>query len=197
VILGVTGGSGSGKSMLTAAVRDRLGREECAVLGQDSYYRDLSHLSPAARADTNFDAPAAVELTLLGDHLRALASGRPVRPPVYDMTNHTRRGEGAPVGPAERVIVEGLLLTAEPAVAKAIDVLVFVDLEDAARLARRIARDVSERGRTEAEVRRRWRAHALPMHRAWVAPARDRADLVVWGDAPVLESVERIMTLLA
>jgi uridine kinase len=195
-VLGIVGGSGSGKSTLARAVRDALGPDRCALLRQDSYYRDLSRLPVADRAATNFDAPAAVELDLLADHLRALARGEAIRPPVYDMATHTRRGEDAAVRPAEHVAIEGLLLAASPPLADAIDVLVFVDLPDEARLARRIARDVSDRGRTEEEVRRRWATDARPMHERWVGPARASADLVARGDAPLAETVAEILGLL-
>lgn len=195
-VLGIVGGSGSGKTTLARAVRDALGPDRCALLRQDSYYRDLSHLPLDERGATNFDAPEAVELSLLAEHLRALVRGEIVRPPVYDMTTHTRRGEDAAVVPADHVVVEGLLLAADASVATALDVLVFVDLPDEARLARRIERDVAERGRTEDEVRARWTAHARPMYERHVAPARASADLVVRGDAPLEESVARVLRAL-
>jgi len=195
-VIGITGGSGSGKTTLADAVCDALGPDRCARLRQDSYYRDLSHLSLAKRGGTNFDAPEAVELGLLAEHLGSLARGEAVRPPVYDMTTHTRRGEDAPVRPAEVVVVEGLFLVPDHAVADALDVLIFVDLFDEARLARRIARDVSERGRTEDEVRTRWAAHTRLMYERFVAPAKRRADLVVRGDTPVAISVTHVLRLL-
>ena len=192
-VVGILGGSEAGKSSLAAAV---LGLADGVALSQDSYYRDLSHLEPCARAAANFDEPGAVDLDLLADDLRSLKEGRAVSPPFYDMTTHTRIGVGAPVAPAPLVVVEGTLLLSNPRVAAALDVVVFVDLPDEDRLERRIARDVGERGRTVASVRRQWEPTVLPMHRRHVLPARDRADLAVSGADPALEAARRVVALL-
>ncbi|MHC4859766.1 MAG: uridine kinase [Planctomycetota bacterium] len=192
-IVGILGGSGAGKSSLAAAVRRRA---DAAVLSQDSYYRDLSHLDPPERAAANFDEPGAVDLRLLADHLEALKAGRAVRPPRYDMSTHTRAGPGAEVRPAPLVLLEGTILLAEPRVAAALDLVVYVDLPDGDRLARRIERDVSERGRSEASAIEQWEATVLPMHRVHVEPVRETADLVVSGAEPAEVAAVRVLDLL-
>jgi uridine kinase len=192
-VVGVVGGSGAGKSSLTAAV---LGKADAVAMSMDSYYRDLSHLEPEARAATDFDSPAAVDLDLLAEDLAKLKEGRTVRPPLYDMFTHTRIGAGAAITPAPLVLVEGTLLLSAPRVAAALDLVVYVDTDDDVRLERRIDRDVRDRGRTEASVRAQWRATVLPMHRRFVLPARDLADLVVSGTEPPLRSAGRLLALL-
>jgi uridine kinase len=195
-IVGITGGSGSGKSTLARALVRALGRR-AALLSTDSYYRDLSPLPPEERARTDFDAPAAIQFDLLADHLEVLREGRAIQPPVYDMKTHTRTGEAPPVEPKEILVLEGLLLLADARIAASIDFLVYVDLSEPDRLPRRLARDVSERGRSEAEVLARWRSNVLPMHEMHVAPGRTRADRVVAGDADPAATVERLVTDLA
>jgi uridine kinase len=195
-IVGITGGSGSGKSTLALDLVKSLGTR-AALLSTDSYYRDLSPLPPAERARTDFDAPAAIEFDLLAAHLDSLREGRGIRPPIYDMKTHTRVGEAAPVDPAEILVLEGLLLLADARIAGSIDFLVYVDLPEPDRLARRLARDVAERGRSEAEVLSRWRSNVLPMHETHVAPGRARADRVVPGDGDAAAIVERLVADLA
>ncbi|MEN8151549.1 MAG: uridine kinase [Planctomycetota bacterium] len=196
-VIGITGGSGSGKSTLALTLRNRLGRSRCATLCLDSYYHDLSALPPAERAETDFDVPAAVDLDLLAAHLRALKAGKTVRPPRYDFATHTRSGEGDRVFPREHVIVEGLFLMADETVAAAIDLLLYVETPDGTRLARRIARDTAERGRTDAEVIRRWEEHTRPSCDAHVLPARGRADLIVSGEDDFRDVVNTILLLLS
>lgn len=196
VVLGITGGSGSGKTVLARAIVERRGADQALRLAQDHYYRDLSHLPLAERAATNFDAPEAVDLDLLAEHLRELRVGRAVERPEYDMRTHVRTGRHTRLEPRPLVVAEGTLIAAHAGVLAALDRSVYVDLEDDLRLARRIARDVSERGRTSEEVLRRWRETVLPMHRLHVEPAGTRADLVVRGDGVIAEMVEGVLAII-
>ncbi len=186
-VLGITGGSGSGKSTLLGAVATLLGKESTSILRQDDYYRDLAHLEPEARATRNFDHPDAIEFDLLAAHVRALEDGRAIPRPVYDMTTHTRTPKPIRVEPREVVLIEGTLIGAYPGLRALLDGMVFVDLEDSVRLARRIERDTRERGRTEESVRIQWSTSVAVMFSEFVEPERTRADLVVRGDEPPME----------
>jgi uridine kinase len=178
-VVGIAGGSGSGKTALAGALAEALHPLSVARLAQDAYYRDRSGWPAAARERLNFDAPEAFDLDLLVEHLAALGRGRPVRPPVYCFATHCRQGLGAPVPPGQVVLVEGLLLFAEARVRERLDLRVYLDAPEPLRLARRLARDVRERGRTERSVVLQCRRSALPAHRRWVEPSRAWADLVL------------------
>jgi len=190
--VGIAGGSGSGKSTLAAEVQVALGSDRCALLTFDRYYRDLAGRSAAERAAVNFDHPDSLDDELFGQHLDALARGRPVDVPVYDFATHSRRSDVDRVEPRPVVVADGILLLAVPHLAARFDLTVFVDVPDDVRLARRIARDAVERGRSEASVRAQYAATVGPMHRAFVQPSAERADLRVSGErsfAPVVEAV--------
>ncbi len=195
-VVGIVGGSASGKTTLAVALLDRLGPGRAARLSEDSYYRDLSALPPGERSRRNFDRPEAIDFPRLARDLAELKAGRRVVPPRYDMRSHTRRGTGVPVAPAPVILVDGILLLADPETARLLDRVVFVELPERERLARRLARDVALRGRTEEEVRERWERQVLPMHAAYVAPARARADLVVPGDGSPARNAERVARAL-
>lgn len=194
--IGIVGGSGSGKSTLARALARRIGEDRVRILKQDFYYRDLSHLPLGERARTNFDAPESLDLAGMGADLAALRAGRSVRPPRYDMATHARIGFAEEVEPAPVILAEGTLLLADPAVAETLDAVVYVELPAEQRLARRIRRDVEDRGRTEESVRARWEATVLPMYREHTAPIRNRADLVVSGAAPVEETARAVAAAL-
>ncbi|MDP6777999.1 MAG: uridine kinase [Candidatus Latescibacteria bacterium] len=194
-IVGIAGGTGSGKTTLAKGVLDRLGADRALVLPHDAYYRDLAHLPLEERAQTNFDHPDALETTLLVAHLDALERSETVRIPVYDFESHTRRmGEGAEVRPRAVVVVEGILIYAEPALRERMDLKVFVDASEETRLARRIERDVRERGRSLDSVMAQYHATARPMHDRFVEPGEAHADLVVSGTGDVSEEIKTVVT---
>ena len=191
-VIGITGGSGSGKSTLVRALVDLLGEERVAVLCQDHYYRDLSHLELSLRALANFDHPDALDLDLLAAHAQELRSGEAVDRPVYDMPTHTRTGDTVRVEPRETILVEGTLLGAHPELASALHAMVFVDLEESKRLARRVRRDVHDRGRTRVSVHHQWSVTVAPMFTEFVEPIRAPADLTVRGDEPAGDLAGRV-----
>jgi uridine kinase len=179
LIVGIAGGSGSGKSALAGAVATELGAPRVAVLGQDAYYRDHAHLEAAARAAVNFDVPEALDQELFRTHLDALRRGQAVTPPSYCFVTHRRRGLAAPVEPREVLIVEGLFLLQDPLVRRLLDLSIYLDAPERVRVARRIARDGVERGRPAADVAAQCRTTVLPAHACWVEPSRVWADLVL------------------
>lgn len=193
-LVGIGGGSGSGKSTLAHAIAER--RPDACVVELDWYYRDLSHLPPEERACWNFDHPDALDWELMLKQLGRLASGEAVAPPVYDFSLHARRGAVRASGPARLVVLEGILALHRPEVRKALDVSIFVAAPEPVRLARRLARDVRERGRTPESVREQFAATVRPMHEEFVEPTREHADLVADGEADFQEAVERALRTL-
>jgi uridine kinase len=178
-IVGVAGGSGSGKTTVVQRVVQALGAEQVTVIQHDSYYRDRSGVSPEERVGLNYDHPDALESSLLVDHLRELREGRPVEVPVYDFTNHTRLAKPVWAEPRNAVIVEGILILAEPALRDLMDIRVFVDTDADLRLIRRVERDVSERGRTIESVFGQYLETVRPMHLDFVEPSKRWAHIII------------------
>jgi len=182
VVVGIAGGSAAGKTTLARALAAALGTERVLQVQQDWYYRDLSHLEPEARETCNFDRPEALEFPLLRRHLRSLRRGKAVWRPAYDFTTHRRFAHQHLLAPRELVLLEGTLILAEPALRELLDIRVYVDAPREARLARRLTRDVAERGRPVSSCLEQHRRTVWPMHDLYVEPSRLHADLVVPGD---------------
>jgi len=178
-LVAIAGGSGSGKTVLTQAIATSLGRERVATLTHDCYYRDRSDLLPIERSRLNYDVPDAIDQALFREHLSALRRGQAIVPPVYCFVTHRRDGWGTPLEPREIVLVEGILLLHDPAIRDLFDLRLFVDAPDALRLARRVARDTRERGRSSDSVVAQCRATVFPAHARYVEPTKAVADLVV------------------
>jgi len=178
-LVGIAGGSGSGKSTLARHLLATLPPHTCQVIQHDWYYRDRGHLDEAARAALNFDEPAALDSDLLATHLTQLKQGVAVECPQYDFVTHTRGAGTTCVSPCRTVVVEGLLLFAEPQLYKLFDLRIFVDTADDIRLLRRFARDVTERGRSVQAVADQYLRTVRPMHHKHVAPSKQAADFVV------------------
>lgn len=179
LIIGIAGGTGSGKTTVAHKLAAAIPPGRCALVEHDAYYRDQGHLAPEARAQVNFDHPESLESGLLAEHLAALRAGRSVEVPIYDFVTHTRRRETRTVAPAPVIIVEGILVFVEPRVREQLDVKVFVDTDADIRLIRRIRRDLEQRGRTFASVRDQYYATVRPMHIEYVEPSKRWADLIV------------------
>jgi uridine kinase len=179
IVIGVAGGTGSGKTTVSEAILDRVGRHEIAYLQHDSYYKDRSHVPPEERAKANFDHPDALESGLLARHLNALKAGQGVEVPLYDYTSHTRREETVHVEPRNVILVEGILIFAEKVLRDLMDVKVFVDTDADIRFIRRLQRDINERGRTVESVIRQYTETVRPMHLEFVEPSKRYADIII------------------
>ncbi len=179
LVIGIAGGTGSGKSTVAHKLATSIPVERCAVIDHDSYYVDQSHLSPQARAEINYDHPSSLESRLLAEHLRELRAGRAVEVPIYDFVTHCRRPETRRVPPAPVIIVEGILVFVEAALREQMDIKIFVDTDADIRLMRRIRRDLEQRGRSFASVRDQYYATVRPMHLEFVEPSKRWADLIV------------------
>jgi uridine kinase len=179
LIVGVAGGSGSGKSTITRGIMDALPREEVSALEHDAYYLDQAHRSPEERARINFDHPDALDNDLLTEHLDLLRAGRAIHKPRYDFARHVREAQTDRIEPAPVIIVEGILVLALEALRTRLDVKVYVDTDPDLRLMRRIRRDLEQRGRTFAQVRTQYYETVRPMHLAFVEPSKRFADVIV------------------
>lgn len=179
IIIGIAGGTGSGKTTVVNKIINSLPPGEVAVLPQDSYYKDSSHIPPEDRQKINFDEPDAIEWPLLVEQLRQLKEGKTIEMPTYSYLTCTRQPETVTVEPREVVIVEGILVLTDPMLRSMLDVKVFVDAEPDERLIRVIARDCVERGRTPQMVLNRYQEVLKPMHEMYIEPSKKTADLIV------------------
>ncbi len=197
MIVGIAGGSGSGKTHLAERLVAHLG-DRARLLRHDDYYRVLTpEESAAARADAfNFDHPSALDSDLLAAHLDALRAGHPVDVPTYDFSSHARAG-AVRLAPADVIVVEGVLTLATENIVQRLDLAVFVDAAEWVRLARRVERDTATRGRSLASVLRQYFGTVRPMHEAHVAPSAARAALQVRGDDDVGEALTQVLEAMA
>lgn len=179
IIIGIAGGTGSGKTTVVNKIINSLPQGEVAVLPQDSYYKDSSHIPVEERSKINFDEPAAIEWTLLAKHIKELKEGKTIQMPTYSYLTCTRQPETVKVEPREVVIVEGILVLSDPMMRDMMDVKVFVDADADERLIRVIARDCVERGRTPIMVLNRYQEVLKPMHEMYIEPSKRYADLIV------------------
>ncbi len=179
LIIGIAGGSGSGKTTISSALIEVLGPEHVAYLPHDAYYRDLAHLPFEARRKINFDHPDSLETELLAEHLRALRRGEAVEVPVYDFTRHARLKETVPLQPRHVILLEGILILAEEELRNLMDLKIYVDTAADLRLIRRLERDLRDRGRTVDSVLAQYEATVRPMHVEFVEPSKRHADLII------------------
>lgn len=179
IIIGIAGGTGSGKSTVVSKIISSLPAGEVAVMPQDNYYRDSSHIPPEERQNINFDEPASIEWPLLEQHLAELKAGHSIDMPTYSYLTCTRRPETIRVEPRDVIIVEGILVLSQPELRDMMDVKVFVDADADERLIRVIARDCISRGRTPQMVIDRYQDVLKPMHEQYIAPSKRYADLIV------------------
>jgi uridine kinase len=179
LIIGVAGGTGSGKTTVANAIIERVGRERIALVQHDAYYRDQSGKPPEARARVNYDHPDSLETELMIEHLKQLRAGRPIEVPMYDFATHTRKAETRRLDPRSVILVEGILIFADRALREMFDVKVFVDTDADIRIIRRLQRDMEERGRTFESVITQYRETVRPMHLEFVEPSKRYADVIL------------------
>ena len=192
MIIGICGGTGSGKTTVANRILQAVGAHEVAFLQQDSYYRDLDRMPLDYRRKVNFDHPDAIDNDLMVEHLRSLKAGSGVDLPLYDFKNHLRRPETLRMEPKLITIVEGILIFAEPRLLAEMDVKVFVDTPDDIRFIRRLGRDVAERGRTVESVIEQYLNTVRPMHMQFVEPSKRLADVIIPEGGHNLVGVELI-----
>lgn len=179
ILIGIAGGTGSGKSTVAKEVYRCLPEDSIAVIEQDSYYRDQSHLSYEQRIKTNYDHPDAFDTELLLEHLRMLQDGKAIDKPIYDFENHNRKKETIRVQSKHIIIVEGILILAEAELRNRFNIKIFVDTDADVRIMRRIQRDIKERGRTIDSVIEQYINVVRPMHLQFVEPTKRYADIII------------------
>ena len=179
LVIGIAGGSGSGKTTVAQEILQRVGRERIAFLQHDSYYKDLTGLPPTQRAEVNFDHPNSLENELLIQHVASLRDGKPVEVPIYDFSTDRRTGQTFTVQPQRVILVEGILIFTEATLREMFDVKIFVDTDPDLRLIRRLQRDITERGRTTESVIEQYLSTVRPMHLEFVEPSKRYADVII------------------
>ena len=179
LIIGIAGGTGSGKTTVVNRIIESLPQGEVVVIPQDSYYMDNSHLPLEQRQEMNFDHPESIEFELLVEHIKKLKNGEPIEQPIYSYLTCTRAKETVPIQPRHVVIVEGILIFSCDELRKLMDIKVFVDADADDRLSRVIARDIVERGRSVNKVLERYEKTVKPMHLQFIEPTKRYADIIV------------------
>ncbi len=179
ILIGIAGGTGSGKTTLADKVVDSFGRDEVSILRHDNYYKRHDEMSYEDRSKLNYDHPDAFDTELLCEHIRELKKGNAIQMPVYDYTIHNRSDRTILVEPAPVIVLEGILIFAEPSLCELMDIRVFVDTDADVRILRRIVRDVRERGRSLDSVINQYLTTVKPMHEQFVEPSKRRADIII------------------
>ena len=179
IIIGVTGGSGGGKTSVSKAILANFKDQKIAMIQHDSYYKDQSHLTFEERVSTNYDHPLAFDTDLMIEHINELIAGRPVDIPIYDYTQHTRSEKTYRQEPQDVFIVEGILVLEDKRLRDLMDIKLFVDTDDDIRIIRRIKRDMEERGRSLQSVIDQYRATVRPMFMQFIEPSKQYADIVI------------------
>jgi uridine kinase len=201
IVIGVAGGTGSGKTTVASRILERVGAEHITYIAHDAYYRDLGHLPERLRAQVNFDHPDALETELLIEHLKKLRAGKPVEIPIYDFTTHTRTERTRQVEVAPVVIIEGILVFVEAELRKLFDVKIYIDTDADVRFIRRLRRDIEERDRSVESVCEQYLSTVRPMHLEFVEPSKRYADVIIpeggFNEVAIEMVAARIRGLLA
>ncbi len=179
LVIGIAGGSGSGKTTVAQTILQRVGTDRIAFLQHDSYYKDLRGLPPAQRNEFNFDHPNSLETELLIKHVGTLRNGKAVEVPIYDFSTDSRTAQSFTVQPRNVILVEGILIFTEAALRKLFDIKIFVDTDADLRFIRRLERDIHERGRTTDSVVKQYLHTVRPMHLEFVEPSKRYADIII------------------
>jgi len=196
MIIGICGGTGSGKTTIARAIVDAVGAGNVILVEQDSYYRNLADMPLDDRHHANFDHPDAIDSDLLVNHIKRLKLGQPIEVPIYDMVTHTRSDRVEVIEPRPVVIVEGILIFSEPRILELLDVRVFVDTPDDIRLIRRLRRDINERGRTFERTLEQYEKTIRPMHFEFVEPSKRHADIIIPEGGDTDTSVKMLCSLV-
>lgn len=196
LVIGVAGGSGSGKTTVVRRIIESIGDDKVTVLEHDRYYRDRNDLRLEERAALNYDHPDSLDTELLVRHLNELRAGRPIEMPAYDFARYARQPVTVPALPRKAIIVEGILIFVEASLRKLMDVKVFVDADDDTRFIRRLQRDVAERGRTVTAVIDQYLGTVKPMHLEFVEPSKRYADIIIPLGGHNTVAIDMLLTLI-
>ncbi len=179
VIIGIAGGTGSGKTTIAQKIIEGLPKENIALLSLDAYYKATNNLSHEERSAINFDHPDAIDFTLLEKHLKDLKANKEIAQPIYSFENHNRTNQTLRVKPCKVLLIEGILLFSKASIRESLDIKIYIETADDERLIRRLKRDVKERGRDINEVLSRYQSTLKPMHNTYIAPCKEYADIII------------------
>lgn len=196
LIIGIAGGTGSGKTTVVNQIVNELPEGEVTVISQDSYYKQTTHLSYEERVKINFDHPRAIDFELLCEHLEQLRAGESIQQPVYSFCKHNRTSDVVITQPRKVVIVEGILILTHPEIRELFDIKIFVHADSDERLIRRLKRDIAERGRNLEEVLNRYQSTLKPMHQQFIEPTKEFADLIIPNNRFNNVAVEIVRTII-
>ena len=196
LLIGITGGTGCGKTTVVNQIIEELPSGQVSVISQDSYYKDLSHLSYEERTKVNFDHPKSLDFDLLKDHLSQLKEGKTIMQPTYSFVEHNRLPTTIPIMPSKVLIVEGILIFSHPDVRDLFDIKIFVHADSDERLIRRIKRDISERVRTIEEVLNRYQTTLKPMHQEFIEPTKEYADIIIPNNRHNKVAIDIVKTIV-
>lgn len=197
LILGIAGGTGSGKTTVVQQILHELPAEEVTIISQDSYYRQNDHLNYKERCLINFDHPDAIDFELLVDHLNELKSGNLIEQPIYSFVTHNRIQDKLMTFPRKVVIVEGILIFAHKPLRDLFDIKIFVHADSDERLIRRLRRDIKERGRDLDEVLGRYQTNLKPMHQEFIEPTKSFADIIIPNDTYNTVAIDIVRTVIS
>ncbi len=196
LIIGISGGTGCGKTTVVNTILNELPEGEVGVISQDSYYKDTSHLSYDERIKINFDHPRSIDFELLEAHLKALKKGNSIDQPVYSFVKHNRTGDTISTKPRKVMIVEGILILSHAEIRDLFDIKIFVHADSDERLIRRLKRDISERGRDLDEVLNRYQTTLKPMHQQFIEPMKEYADIIIPNNKYNTVAVDIVKTII-
>jgi len=197
LVIGIAGGTGSGKTTVTNAILDRLDKSRVNVIQHDSYYRDLSAHGGLTPDKVNFDHPDSLETPLLIKHVRALKEGRTIDQPIYNFTTHRRMDSTLRIDPREIIIIDGILIFVDKELRELMDIRIFVDTDADERLIRRIRRDILERGRSIESVMNQYTQTVKPMHLEFVEPSKHWADVIIPRGAENTVAIDMVVSKIA
>lgn len=196
LIIGIAGGTGSGKTTVVNQIIEELPKDEVCVISQDSYYKDTSHLLFDERTKINFDHPKAIDFDLLVEHLKELKKGNPIEQPIYSFVEHNRTDETITTYPKKVIIVEGILILTHADIRELFDIKLYVHADSDERLIRRLRRDMAERGRDLEEVLTRYQTTLKPMHQQFIEPTKEYADIIIPNNRYNLVAVDLIRKII-
>lgn len=196
LIIGIAGGTGSGKTTVVNQIIEELKNEEVDVISQDSYYQDTTHLSFEERKKINFDHPKSIDFDLLVEHLKELKAGNSIEEPLYSFKDHNRTGETRTIHPRKVLIVEGILILTHTDVRDMFDIKIYVHADSDERLIRRLKRDINERGRDLDEVLWRYQTTLKPMHQQFIEPTKEFADIIIPTNRYNTVAVDIVQTII-
>ncbi len=196
LIIGIAGGTGSGKTTVVNQIIEELKHEEVDVISQDSYYQDTSHLTYEQRTKINFDHPKSIDFDLLVSHLKDLRAGKSIQQPVYSFKEHNRTGQTLEIEPRKVIIVEGILILTHPDIREMFDIKIYVHADSDERLIRRLKRDIAERGRDLDEVLNRYQNTLKPMHQQFIEPTKEFADIIIPTNRYNTVAIDIVQTII-